>query len=156
MAMQRPHAPKPARVRRELASFAPRVDWWGAIMDPNDAKEVAIQVERNRAVSDAAHAKISAHERECERRYTNIEKALDKGEERFDELDDKLDQMFKDQNAKLDALVHRHTQAQWSMNWKAWAVAGSIIMILVGAVSWMAGELYHDVRAPVAVASKTG
>lgn len=150
--MPRLDAPRPARVVAEQRSFAPGVAWWGHMMNEGDAKEVAVQVERIRASAEGAHTKISAHERECERRYQHIEKALEKGDDRFDDLDDKLDVMFKEQNHKLDALVARHSQDQWSMVWKAWAVAGSVIALLIAGLSWTGAELYHRISVPVAAA----
>jgi len=34
--------------------------------------------------------RLEAHEKECSLRYTNIEKRLDKGDEKFDRLDEKF------------------------------------------------------------------
>lgn len=91
-----------------------------------------------------AHWRIDAHERECALRQEAVTTGLDhlgEGQERIE----------RDLGKLRDALEAKATVALkvgLALNWKAWAVAGFVISLLVGSLGWSLSQVYQLRTAP--------
>lgn len=101
-------------------------------MDEALRTEVFKQIEIAKEIARTALGNITAHERECAVRYAAIEKSMVARETDAAQTDRKLDEILDKANA-----------GAWSANWKAWALAGTLFLAMIGAMGWMSAKLYE-------------
>jgi hypothetical protein len=112
------------RAQRKVQPVAVTSPWSGALVDAEAHRQIVLEIERNK---DA----ISAHEQVCEQRYGRIDQAL------ADQAGDITE--IKD---ALKIAINRGAAAAWGANWKAMGLLVFVIVTLLGALSWTAGQLY--------------
>jgi hypothetical protein len=110
--------------RRKVQPVAVTSPWWGALVDAEAHRQIVLEIERNKG-------EISAHEQVCEQRYGRIDQAL------ADQAGDITE--IKD---ALKIAINRGAAAAWGANWKAMGLLVFVIVTLLGALSWTAGQLY--------------
>lgn len=118
--------------------------WWGALVDDDVKERLIRQIEADRLEVERVRGGLSAHERECAQRYANIERVHGAMARDFQRLADDVQSFMKGSR-----------DAAWTVNWRAWALAGAVIIGLLTALGWTAGQLYSLEPARVAAESKT-
>lgn len=104
----------------------PAVPWWVALMtgDEDGIRSLIreIEVEKGR---------MTLHERECALYRAAQATASAATTKAIEGL-----------SAEVSALVKGVQSGAWQMNWRAWMLAGAIIMGLLAALTWTGGQLY--------------
>lgn len=98
--------------------------WWGHLMDENIAHGLIRDIE-------VLRGKQSTHEAECALRYEHIEQGHGQ-----------VLEILTTVQTDLKKLTDRGQAAAWSANWKAWSIATSLFMLILGALAWTGGQLY--------------
>lgn len=133
--MVAPHTPI-----EEPRSFRPRREssaWWSDIVPLGEKAELIREIEGVRALATAAAGEISAHERECALRYAAINQDT---------------AAMRLSIANIEATITQKTalaiKVGWTLNWKAWALAGALFSSLISALAYETGQLYgiHPVQ----------
>jgi hypothetical protein len=99
--------------------------WWGRLVD----QDLYVGLIRD---IEAVKGRQSIHEAECAQRYKVIENNT---------TEMKAD--IAAAVAGVNTLVARGQAAAWAVNWKAWAVAGTIGALLLSALVWTSSQLYE-------------
>lgn len=103
--------------------------------EPVGMASIRLRVEEVRAETlraiDHETAARSQHEAVCAERQIRITQLLE-------DMGDKISDILKGQSA-FQAKAH---MSAWAVNWKAWVLAGAIIMLLISALAWTGGQLW--------------
>jgi len=96
----------------------------------SDLRERLFDVEK---LANKAQADIDKHEEVCAERYLNINHKLETQSGDLAHIKD-----------ILQSQVDRYNESAWSLNWKAWALVGGVVVVMLGGMAWMGGQLYDQ------------
>lgn len=113
--------------------------WWVKLM-PDDAAIHALA--RELAILQGQQ---TTHEKVCEERMVRIDERHAAAAADLVTLTTGMDTLLK----RVDGHQQKAAASAWKLNWKAWAVAVSMISALVGALAWESGQLLHVYTAQV-------
>jgi len=106
--------------------------WWGEIMTTESSfRDLIREIEKAKGTQ-------STHEKVCAERYKRIDEKLDE----LPVLHTALRSEISTLATEVKRLADRLSGTAWKANWKAWALAGFLISILLGALAWTTGQLY--------------
>lgn len=115
------------------AAGARRRYWWGDALQVDDKTLLGLVRE-----IEVTKGRQETHERECTHRYERLDDRLKLMAANLDKAGADIAAVAK----SVGAMERQQRDAAWSINWKAWALAGTLVAALLASLAWTAGQLY--------------
>jgi len=91
-------------------------------------EEVHHQAQQSAAANDARQ---ETHEKVCAERYKS-----------FIEKIEGVGAQIATLSRRFDGDAAQRSATAWGLNWKAWCLIGTVLVLAVSGMAWMAGQLY--------------